>query len=251
MFDSAGDACGVALLPSGSRGLNRVSCRQCVPSDRTTQTSSPAPSQQTYAMLEPSGAHEGPPRVSSANRLLLLWRRSSGWVNSSNPVLSARTASEARSPSTYASRSPSGDHAGTPATGPLANCLALGSCTPFTNNPSSLPQAIDSRVGDQIGIPAGSPIRSSAPFATRMIKMPDCTSAEVHPASDVAASPRTANSHSAARNRSIPLAIIQAESSGRRRRRLAAGLLFIDSARSESFNCASAGAQEWKMGQFR
>src|SRR5215216_4061372 len=134
-----------------------------------TQISSPAPSQQTYAMLEPSGAHEGPPRVSGTNREPLVRRRSNGWVNSSAPEPTATIASEARLPSTYARRSPSGDHAGTPATGPGATCLAAGSCWALTNSPSSLPQAIESFVGDQIGIPAGSPNRSSAPSATRII----------------------------------------------------------------------------------
>ena len=102
------------------------------------------PSQQTYAIREPSGAQAGPPSVNSGNRALSPGSGSSGWVNSSAPEGLATTTSEARSRSMYASLFPSGDQPGTPATGGTRK----SSRTSFIQCPEE--QAVLVAPGDQI-----------------------------------------------------------------------------------------------------
>jgi hypothetical protein len=66
-------------------------------------------------------------------------------------------------------------------------------------------QAIDSSIGDQTGIPAGSPIHVSAPFSVRTAKTPCWTPAETHAVIVVAARLRAKTSHHPGRARGFDL----------------------------------------------
>src|SRR4051812_3728838 len=108
----------------------------------------------------------------------------------------------------YAKFFPSGDQAGTPATGALESRLKLGSFRARRNRPSSLPQATELSTGDHTGIPEGSPTHVSPPFSMPTAKTPSWALAATHPLIVKAAKERITNSHISGEKRGLDLFII-------------------------------------------
>jgi hypothetical protein len=243
VFDAAGVDRGVVLWPSNLARSNRVSWRQPVPSDRIRQISSPAPSQQTYAMREPSGAQLGPPSVNSENLAAPLRRPSSGWVNRSAPESTATTASEARSRSMYARLLPSGDQPGTPATGEAESRFAPSSSGARRNKPSSLPQATELPVGDHTGMPAGSPAQESVPFSVRIQNTPGLILVETHAVIVGAARLSTTSSHNSGIARRLHFLNIRTERTDHWAIRPESRPLLVNSVCTDCFHSTYARAQ--------